>query len=221
MSQEHRGSPLSREQGTEEIIPPEGYLELPEPSYLHIQHLEKAISDLKQRIFFLEDVIATFGSPIGAFGPAPAPADPFTSPGHWPFPGHGVPGPGFPGAGGPGGRPPAPLGIWWGPILHAPASQTLRVCVWSSVTVILVKRGVFGGITPMVGATVTFSITAGTGIAISSTAGGPGVRPGASVNVTTNALGEVVIHVHGATAGTATLNSDGPGLSKNTTLTIV
>ena len=166
------GSQMSQAQRPEEVIPPEGYLELPVPSYLHIQHLEKAISDLEQRIFPLEEVLSTFGSQAGAFGPAPAPQDPWTPPGHWPFPG-----PGFPSTSGPGSRPPAPLGIWWGPILHAPASQLLQVCVWSSVTVILVRRGALGGNTPMAGATVTFSITAGTGIAISSTAGGPGVRP--------------------------------------------
>jgi hypothetical protein len=199
---------------TKEVIPPEGYLELPKPHYLHIQRLEKTISDLEQRVLFLEDVLAMVGTLNRAFVPTPTPDPSCPQP---------TPVPGFPSTAIPGAQPPGVIafGFWHGPILHAPPSQLIQVCVWSSVMVTLVRRGFFGGVTPMVGATVTFGITAGTSVSISSTSGGPGVRPGASVNVTTNANGEATIYIHGAAPGTATLNANGPGLSKDTTINIV
>jgi len=44
-----------------EVVPPEGYLDLPEPHYFHIEQLQRETRDLKQRISFLEDVLTTFG----------------------------------------------------------------------------------------------------------------------------------------------------------------
>jgi hypothetical protein len=59
---------------------------------------------------------------------------------------------------------------------------------------------------------VTFKITkstAATGPSIANNPSGTGaVGPGASVTVTTNALGEAVIYVHGGAKGTITLNAD-------------
>jgi hypothetical protein len=211
MEQERRKSERVLPGQKGDIVPPEGYLDLPEPSYMHIQQLEKAFSDLEQRIYFLEEMLATFSLQMRVYGPVQPPTGPE------PFPT-----PGFPSTAIPGGQPPGGvIGFWWGPVLHAPESHLIQTCKWSSVTVILVKRGVVGGVTPMVGSNIWFKITFGTGVSISSTPGGPGVRPGVAIKVKTNSMGEATIHIHGATRGTATLESDGPGLSKDTTIDIV